>query len=82
MNVTQSWKIVKDTIIVAIKSDILKVKIRSEKTHPLWMNNDRKAKIKKKRHRHIKGICKFVMTQTICIIPQSEIKQKHVAEQQ
>ena len=49
MNVTQSWKIVKDTVIVAIESCIAKVKIRSGKTYSLCMNNDMMAKIKKKK---------------------------------
>ena len=48
MNVTQSWKIVKDTVILAIESCIPKLKIISEKT-PIWMNNDMMAKIKKKK---------------------------------
>ena len=49
MNVTQWWKIVKDTVIVAIESCIPKVKIRSGKTRSLLMKNDIMAKIKKKK---------------------------------
>ena len=49
MNVTQSWKIVKDTVILVIESCTPKVKMRSGKTHPLWMNKDMMAKIKKKK---------------------------------
>ena len=76
MNVTQSWKIVKDTIILAIV-----MYTKSEDLERHMMNNDMIAKIKKS-NRHTKGICKLAMAQTICIIPESEIKQKIVAEQQ
>ena len=46
MNITQSWKIFKDIVIVAIESCISKLKIW--KIRPSWMNNDMTSKIKKK----------------------------------
>ena len=49
MNVTQSWKIVKDTVTVTTESCIPKVKIKFGKTRLLWMNKDMIAKIKKKK---------------------------------
>ena len=47
MGVTQMWKIVKDAVILAIESCIPKVKIRSGKTHPLWVNNEMMVNLKK-----------------------------------
>ena len=79
MNVTQSWKIVKDTFILAIESCIPKVKMRYRKTRPLSMNNDIMAKIKKKKQAYKR----YLQTcNTTCIIPELEIKHKYVAEQQ
>ena len=49
MNVTQVWKTFKDIVILAKESCIPKVKIRSGKIHPLWMNNNMMATIKKKK---------------------------------
>lgn len=54
LDIHQAWTTVKDTVMLALKKCIPKVKIGNEKSRPLWMNNELTSKMKKKKQAYKK----------------------------